>query len=63
LSELFDGTVRTFWVLDAKELGNVDGLGISTGNHDRKVGAGNTAIVGLGTVDRSLDLDTDVEGF
>jgi hypothetical protein len=53
----------TLWLLDLEELGNVDWLGISSGDHDGKVWAGNTTVVSLGTIDRRLDLDTNIERF
>jgi hypothetical protein len=53
----------TLWLFDAEELSNVDWLGISSGNYNRKVGARNTTVVSLGTVDRRLNFDTDIEGF
>jgi hypothetical protein len=53
----------TLWLFDLEELGNVDWLGISSGDHDRKVWAGNTTVVSLGTIDWRLDLDTDIERF
>jgi hypothetical protein len=55
--------VLTLWLLDLEELGNVDWLGISSSDHDRKVWARNTTVVSLGTIDRRLDLDTDIERF
>ena len=51
------------WFLDLEELGNIDWLGISSRDHDGKVGARNTTVVSLGTIDRRLDLDTDIERF
>jgi hypothetical protein len=55
--------VLTLWLLNLEELGNVDWLGVSPCDHDRKVWAGNTTIVSLGTIDRRLDLDTNIERF
>jgi len=51
------------WLLNLEELGNIDWLGISPGDHDGKVGAGNTTVVSLGTIDWRLDLDTNIERF
>jgi hypothetical protein len=53
----------TLWLLNLEELGNVDWLGISPGDYDGKVGAGNTTVISLGTVDWRLDLNTDIESF
>jgi hypothetical protein len=55
--------VLTLWLLDLEELGNVDWLGISSGDHDGKVWARNTTVVCLGTINRRLDLDTNIERF
>ena len=53
----------TLWLLNLEELGNVDWLGISSGDHNGEVWAGYTTIVRLGTIDWRLDLDTDIERF
>jgi len=53
----------TLWLLDLEELGNIDWLGISSGDHNGEVWAGYTAVVCLGTIDWRLDLDTDIERF
>ena len=53
----------TLWFLNLEELGDVDGLGISSGDHHGEVWAGYTTIVSLGTIDWRLHLDTDIECF
>jgi hypothetical protein len=70
--KLYDWTVlsagpqgwgRTFWFLDTEELGDVDRLGISSGDNDGKVGAGDTTVVGFGTIDWSLNFYPNIECF
>lgn len=56
-------SVLTFWILELEELSNVHRLSTVTGDDDREIGAGGTAIVSFGTIDWRLDLYTDIERF
>lgn len=54
---------RTLGVFNAEEGSHIDEVGALSANLEREVWVDLTAVIRLGAIDRSLDFDSDVEGF
>jgi hypothetical protein len=53
----------TLGLFDAEELGDIDGLSITSGNDDREVRTGNTSVIGLRSINGRLNFYSNIECF